>query len=356
MYRHTYVEVNLNHIKENVEKMIKAFPNYKYYFAVVKADCYGHYGKKPIEKMIEAGINYLAVSSLDEALEVRKHFKEIPVLCLEPIDTKDIDVAINNNITLTISSLDLKDYLKVKKNLKVHIKVNTGMNRLGLSKEEELVKCYQALKENNNIEVEGIYTHIYDAVNKEKTMNQFQVFENITLKIPLQEIPIVHITASEATELYEKPYYVNGCRFGIMMYGFTKSNKLKLASTFSVISEVIEIKTINKHDTVGYDGIYEATEDNEKIAVVSIGYADGIVRANTNREVFINGRKYPIIGNICMDMLFVKVDDSVSVHDKVYVIKDVDHIIRIANHLHTTTHEVLCNISKRVPRIYKDDK
>lgn len=354
MYRNTVARIYLNHIENNVKKMIQAFPNYQYYFAVVKADCYGHYGEKPIQKMIDAGCNYLAVSSLDEALEVRQHFSDIPILCLEPINLRDIEIASQNHITLTIASDEIDAYLNGTSKVKVHLKVNTGMNRLGFSSKEILQKCYQRLKANSNIEIEGIYTHIYDAVNQQRTERQFQLFQELTSLIPIDCFPIVHVTASEATELYPKLPFVNGCRFGIMMYGFTKRNDLQLESTFTVESEILQIQTLHKNDTVGYDGIYQATEEGEKIAVVAIGYADGIVRANCGRFVYIHDKKYPIVGNICMDMLFVRVDDTVHKHDKVVVIKDTAHILEIAKHLHTVPHEVLCNISKRVPRIYEE--
>lgn len=356
MYRNTKVIVHLNNIRENVRKMKQAYPFYQYYFGVVKADSYGHYGEKPIQAIIDGGCNYLAVSSLDEALEVRKHFSDIPILCLEPIESEFISIADQNHITITIDNMDdLKDLLKQSfAQLKVHIKLNTGMNRLGFSKREEVNMCYQMLKHDIRIQVEGIYTHIFHALNEETTKKQFTMFEYLTKDISFNEIPIVHITASDATALYPKLPYVNGCRFGIMMYGFSQDKNISLASTFTVTSEVLQIQTLQKGDTVGYDGVYQATEDKEKIAVVAIGYADGIVRANSGRYVYIHDQKYPIVGNICMDMLFVRVDDRVKEHDEVVIIKDVEHINEIACYIHTVPHEILCSISKRVPRIYKE--
>lgn len=356
MYRNTKVIVYLNNLRENVRKMKQTYPFYQYYFGVVKADSYGHYGEKPIQAIIDGGCNYLAVSSLDEALEVRKHFSNIPILCLEPIEAEFISIAAQNHITITIDNIDdLRDLLKQSfSQLKVHIKLNTGMNRLGFSKREEVNLCYQTLKHDIRIQVEGIYTHIFHALNEETTKKQFTMFEYLTNDIPFDEIPIVHITASDATALYPKLPYVNGCRFGIMMYGFSQDKSISLASTFTVTSEVLQIQTLQKGDTVGYDGIYRATEDKEKIAVVAIGYADGIVRANSGRYVYIHDQKYPIVGNICMDMLFVRVDDRVKEHDEVVIIKDVEHINEIACYIHTVPHEILCSISKRVPRIYKE--
>ena len=348
MYRNTYVEVNLNSIKNNVRKLIDKYSNYKYHFGVVKADCYGHNGNDTVKTIIDAGCNYLAVATLDEAMEIRKDIKETPILCLGIIDKKYIPVCIENNITITISNLDYIKELELFPNLKVHIKVNTGMNRLGVSSKEEFNEVYKLIKEKNLI-LEGIYTHIYNVVDNTDTINQFNTFEYITSDIDLNNIPIVHVGASEATEFYSKKEYANGCRLGIAIYGLIDYSDIKFDSTFSLYSEVIQINKVDS-GTVGYSGVYKA--NNDLIAVIPIGYADGIIRKNTGRYVYINNKKYQIVGNVCMDMLFVKVDESVKVGDRVTIIKDIEHIKEIANHLDTITYEVICEISKRVPRIH----
>ena len=150
---------------------------------------------------------------------------------------------------------------------------------------------------------------------------------------------------------YDKPDFVNGCRLGIIMYGFTTEKILGLPSTFRLISEVVKINELQKGDTLGYNGAFEA-EENTKIAVVSIGYADGVIRKNTGRMVYINDKPYEIVGNICMDMMFVKVDDEVQVHDEVEVLRDNEHIEEVAKYLDTIPYEILCSVGKRVPRIY----
>ena len=348
MYRKTYVEINLNSIKNNVKKLVDKYSNYQYYFGIVKADCYGHYGNETVKTIVDAGCNYLAVATLDEAMEIRKDIKDIPILCLGIIDIEYIPVCVENNITITISNLDYVKSLSSNPNLKVHIKINTGMNRLGISSKSEFDETYKLINEKNFI-LEGIYTHIYDVNNKDNTLKQFDTFEYITSSIDLSSIPIVHVGASETTEYYPKKDYVNGCRLGIAMYGLVDYND-NFDSTFSLYSEVIQINKVD-NGTVGYNGMYHA--NNDLIAVIPIGYADGIIRKNTGRYVYINDKKYQIVGNVCMDMLFVKVDDSVKVGDRVTLIKDIDHIKEIANHLDTITYEVICSISKRVPRIYK---
>ncbi len=351
MYRNTFVEINLKNIDYNVRNLISHYNDYKYYFGVVKADCYGHSDMKVVETIINAGCNYLAVATLDEALEIRKHFHDIPILCLGIIPINYIQNCVENNITVTISNSDYLDNilpLVSNSNLKVHIKINTGMNRLGVNNKDDFNSIFMKIK-NNNLTLEGIYTHIYNASNNVTTFNQFAKFEEITSDINLKDIPIIHIGASDATILYSKLPYANGCRLGIAMYGLMDSKNLGLKSTFSLYSEVIQINTVN-NETVGYNGAYKVN-GIEKIAVIPIGYADGIIRKNSGRNVFINDKSYKIVGNICMDMLFVKVDDTVKVGDKVVIIKDIKHIKEIANYLDTIPYEVICSIGKRVPRV-----
>lgn len=346
MIRQTYEEINLKALESNVKSIISQSSEYKYHIGVVKANCYG-LGLKCIKSIIKGGANYLAVSSLEEALSIRKITKE-KILILEPINPKYISLARENNITLTISSLEYLNNVKDQE-FTCHIKINTGMNRLGINSKEEFNEVYNIIM-NSNITLEGIYTHIYKASDSKCTNNQFKKFEYITSDIDLNTIPIVHIPNSETIFNYKKKPYINGCRMGIIMYGF--SNDIKLNSVFSLISKVIEIKHIHSGDTVGYDGKYTATGD-ESIAVLPIGYADGILRHNSGRNVYINGKEYKIVGNICMDMLFVKVDDNVKVNDEAYIIKDNDHINQIASYLDTINYEVMCSISDRVVREYK---
>lgn len=346
MIRQTYEEINLKALESNVKSIISQSSEYKYHIGVVKANCYG-LGLKCIKSIIKGGANYLAVSSLEEALSIRKITKE-KILILEPINPKYISLARKNNITLTISSLEYLNNVKDQE-FTCHIKINTGMNRLGINSKEEFDEVYNIIM-NSNITLEGIYTHIYKASDSKCTNNQFKKFEYITSDIDLNTIPIVHIPNSETIFNYKKKPYINGCRMGIIMYGF--SNDIKLNSVFSLISKVIEIKHIHSGDTVGYDGKYTASGD-ESIAVLPIGYADGILRHNSGRNVYINGKEYKIVGNICMDMLFVKVDDNIKVNDEAYIIKDNDHINQIASYLDTINYEVMCSISDRVVREYK---
>ncbi|MCM1371096.1 MAG: alanine racemase [Clostridium sp.] len=353
MYRNTYAEINLENIEYNVHEIISKYNKFNYYFGVVKADSYGHGALETVDAIIKGGVNYLVVALLEEALELRTKYHEIPILCLGLIKNEDIEVAIKNNITLSILNINYLNSIDISKlkDAKIHIKINTGMNRLGVSTMEEFNNIYKIL-EKNKINIEGIYSHIHTASDSMMTNNQFKKFEYITRNIDLMKIKIIHIQASEALTRYEKPKYVNGCRLGIIMYGFNNDNELKLKSTFKLYSNVIQINTLEKNDTVGYNAEYKAS-GKEKIAVIPIGYADGIIRKNTGMKVYINNKPYKVIGNVCMDMLFVKIDESVKVFDKVEIIRDKYQIEEMARQLNTIVYEVLCNIGKRVPRIYK---
>ena len=350
--RKTFCEVNLKNLKSNIEKIISTHNDYSYYFGVVKADCYGHGDLSSIQHIIDGGCNYLAVATMKEALFIRDNYKDIPILFLGCVNYDDIGLCNEKNITISICNLEhakmIREYTDKYNcsNLKCHIKINTGMNRLGVSKENEFLEVFDLA---SNICIEGIYSHIYEASNEEVYLKQLERFKNIVNLIDVTNM-IIHLSASDALVNYSKPDFINGCRLGIIMYGFT--DKIKLDSTFRVVSEVIQINTLNKGDTLGYNGLYQATSDNEKIAVIPIGYADGIIRKNTGRYVYINNKKYNIVGNICMDMLFIKVDDSVSVYDQVEILKDIEHINYVSEYLDTIPYEVMCTVSKRVERVY----
>lgn len=346
-YRKTEALINLHNIKYNVKKIINTYNEYKYYIGVVKADSYGHNSDRVVKTIIDAGSNYLAVSSLDEALEVRKKFN-IPILCLGIIHENYMNICEEKNIDVTVTN---KDYLeKIKDyNLNIHIKIDTGMNRLGVKEKEEFDDMINIIK-SSKLHLKGLFTHIYDALNEDNTNKQIEKFRSITSNIDLNKIDIIHIAQSDTLINYPKIDICNGVRLGIAMYGLNDSS-LNLKSTFSLTSEIIEIKHLKKGETVSYGGTYEA-KDNEIIGIVSIGYADGVNRKLKGAYVYINEKKYKILGNICMDMLMIKIDDSVNLYDKVYIYKDIDHIKYLSNYLDTIPYELICGVSKRVPRKY----
>ena len=381
MYRKTYIEIDVNKIQNNLKKLTTKYNNYDYYFAVIKGFSYGH-GNKLAKYVVESGINYIAVSSLEEGLAIRKYV-DTPILCLEPISIEYINLCIENNITITLSCMDYFNKLKnVNTNgLKIHLKVNSGMNRLGFRDKNELLEVYNYYKDN----IEGLYSHFATSGIYDKDWdNQLERFKDITSLIDLKQIKIVHLGRSLTLLNHDKIDFCNGIRLGIIMYGFNQTpregtgfinalrrikrnytlNKLKVSKTikdyseyeeaFSVCSEVIEIQDILPGDKVGYGGTYIASE-NEKIAVLPIGYADGYSRSYRNFYVSIKGKRYPIVGDICMGMIMVKVDDNVSVGDKVYLIGNGISVREASKHIKTTVYETMCMYNTNVPRVYVKD-
>ena len=349
MYRPTYVKVNMNNIYKNIVK-IKEHYDYEYYIGVVKANCYGH-GIGALGAIIDAGCNYLAVATLEEALQVRL-YTNIPIICLGVVLKDSLDVCADKDITITINSLDYyKEIKHINLPLKVHLKLNTGMNRLGIGNKEELNYIYNSFHETSFI-LEGIYSHIFDPSNTIDTEKQFNKFYELCHDIDLSTIKMIHIAASETLTKYPKPKFINGVRLGLIMYGF--SEELELDSTFSLYSKIVQINEVDENDKVGYSGKYIA-KGKEKIAVIQVGYADGILRSYRDNIVYINDKPFKIVGNVCMDMLFVKIDDTVNTYDEVVLLKDNVHIMQTAKHLETIPYEILCGISNRVPRIYQYD-
>ena len=392
MYRKTYVEINIDNLKNNVENIINYYNDYKYYFGVVKGNCYGHGVTYVINELIESGVNYLAVSSLEEALEIRKINKKIPILSLEPIALEYIDICIKNNITITVHDYNYAlELIKkdIKKKLKIHLKIDSGMNRLGFKYKDELKEVYSKLKEKDNIEIEGLYTHFATlGINDKDWDIQLENFKNLTSDINLKEIPIVHLYKSAAFINHPKLDFANGIRLGIAMYGYDpnpkyntngiknklrqikrnilrKKNKVsetttkipfELKPSFKMYTELIQIKKVKKGEFVGYGAMYRADEDIT-IGIMPVGYDDGIFRKSTGRYVSIKNKRYKIIGDVGMGMTAVKIDDSIEITDRVTLIGDNIPIKEVATHNGTSIYETMCNIGKTIPRVYvKDDE
>lgn len=382
MYRKTYATINETVLEENVKEIVQKYPHYQYYFGVVKNNAY-HHGIKVINRLIQGGVNYLAVSSLEEAIEVRKYNASIPVLILEPIDLEFLDDAINHDVTLTIESLDYLKELDAQSfpyKIKVHFKIDSGMNRLGFKSSDEVKMAVDIVKRNDSIILEGIYSHFATSgVNDYHYDKQVATFLDITSKIDLKEIPIVHLDRSLTMVTHSKLSFVNGVRLGIVMFGFSGSRKiskglksklremkrnaylkkyhisetfrendLHLSTAFGLYSTVFAVRPIKKGEFVGYNASFVAKEDGF-IATIPIGYADGVTKEY--KKVVIHGKKYPIVSD-SMDMIMVLVDKSVKKNDKVEIFGDSITIKEVANCLGMNSYHLFNQISYRVPRLH----
>lgn len=385
MYRNTYAEINVDNLQHNVKEIIQKYPDYQYYFGIVKGNAYGH-SDKIAKYLLESGINYLAVASLEEGISIRKDGVTAPILCLEPIDIEYIDKCIENDITITVHDILYYKQLMEKditKPLKVHIKIDSGLCRLGFTKKEEVKEAVDGLRTKTNVMVEGIFTHFAtDGIYDISWDNQYAKFIELTSEIDLSQIPIVHLGRSQTLLNHDKIPFANGIRLGIILYGYNTTPKplskgflntlrkwkrayyhkkhhisptttqidIDLKTAFSLYSEVMQVKEIPKGSFVGYGRIYEAQEDM-MVAIIPIGYADGFSRKNKGRDVVIRGKRYPLIGDINMGMVIAKVDENVQEKDKVTLIGEEIPMIEAAKHMQTSVYEGSCMINDWVPRV-----
>lgn len=384
MYRKTYVEINLDNLEFNVKNIINKYNDYKYYIGMVKSNAYGH-GYYIVKTLIDSGINYLAVSSLDEALEIRKYDKKIDILCTEVIDLDSIKEAISEDVTLTITNLSyLKSLIELNKKCKIHIKIDSGMNRLGVKTKEEFNSMYNLILENKNIELEGLYTHFATPGIKDQYYDlQINNFKEITSDIDLSKIKIIHMSSSFIVLSHPKIDFCNGIRIGTILFGYDislsgygngiknklrklrddyyikkynispviRSVKIDLKPAFKIKTNVMEIKNIKKGEIIGYGGNCIAKSDM-RVAILPIGYDDGIGTQEENRYVLINNKKYKSVGPISMCMMSVCVDDSVKIMDEVTILGNeltLGYMSRLNN---VDIHNTLINTGKVLQRVY----
>lgn len=353
-YRPTIAEIHLDCIINNY-KSIKQKVNGKTVIPVVKADAYGHGDIHVVSTLYNIGVRIFAVSLIEEAINLRNRFKDINILIFGQVSTKDLPDLSKNEITFTISDdTMISAVLSSDLNLKFHINVDTGMNRLGLKSFATITHFMKEIESNNNLELEGIYTHLATADSDEDySMEQIQKFKNIIEKLPYKP-PMIHLSNSSSSIKYEQSMdFTTHVRLGIMLYGLSLEKDdtfLKPAMVFK--TKINYIKSLKAHEFVSYNITYQAQKD-ETIAVLPVGYADGFIRKNQGGFVSINKKKYEIIGRVCMDLTMIRIDDAVSLQDDVILMgDDVVTIDDVAKRLDTINYEVVCLVSKRVPRIY----
>ena len=318
-YRDTYAEINLKYLKDNIHYISDKCK--KPMMAIVKANAYGH-GAVTVAKNCEktGKVCMFGVATLGEGVELREAGIQKDILVLGATRIEDALVASNYDISISVFSVDFVESLieaKLTHPLKVHIKLDTGMNRLGLKGSEQFEWALQALKKNPMIQVEGVFTH-YGAADELNSSydEQFALYQSI---IGDHRFKYMH-AANTAGALYHYEQLTNMVRAGIAIYGIEPngSDKTALKQVMSLKTRVVMVKPIKKGEFVGYGFTYQAKEDGY-LATVPIGYADGIVRKNQNRHVYINGHYYRIVGRICMDQMMIKVDEHVAVGDEVEI-------------------------------------
>ncbi len=343
------LKINNSSIKKNLEKIRSINKNV---ICVIKDDAYGLKIEKILPILIKNNCNYFAVAYLEEAVKVYKilkNFKNLNkknncnVMTLNYVEPKKLEVAIKNGIEITIfSKKQFYDYIDIlnnlKKNicLKIHIKINSGMNRLGFDK-NEVFEIIKEIKKINSeflkdkkfkLEIISIFSHISEAENKTETEKQVKKFEKILKIFDDNKIKYKyrHLQASPLLFKYEKKYNYDFCRVGMAIYGLEPlSYDVGLESAILVESKIINIRDVKKGEKVSY-GNKGILKRDSKVGIVAIGYAHGLPKQIENKKncayVLVNDKKANILGEICMDMIFIDLTDiqDVKIGDKVLIV------------------------------------
>ena len=368
--RPTQLRVDLDALLNNYNKLNNLNIE-KIGLAVVKADSYGLGAKVIARHLYENGVRHFATATLEEALELKGIIKDSMILVLGVINPLNVKYAVENNISLTCPSKEwLEDALLqiqgFNKKLKIHVKIDTGMGRIGASELEELEEINNLLA-SEEIDFEGIFSHYSNADGENDNYDNYQTenFER-SIKVFTHKPKYIHIENSAGTVKYsDREDQYNLSRIGITLYGcypsenIEKLDKIKLESVASLVSKVTHVKKFSKGQRLGYGISYEAKED-VYIATIPVGYADGILRRAQGFKIKVGSENCEIVGRVCMDQLMVRCSENIKVGDDVLIFGENNgqkiSVDDFATYQDTISYEIFCCINKRVPRVYYKNK
>jgi alanine racemase len=369
-YRPTWVEISLDALRHNLRAFKKSLPEEMKILAVVKADAYGHGALQVAKECMAEGAVYLAVAFMDEALELRRGGITAPVLVLGYTPAEAVSLAVKYNITINVYSMDVLEALAQRSAeeppVRIHIKVDSGMGRLGLHREDESIAFVEKALSLPGVQVEGLFTHYAcaDEADKSYTNGQHRKFDRIVKHFRDKgiEFPYIH-AGNTATAIDTPEISYNMVRLGIGMYGLYPSDEVKrqrveLRPVMSLKTRVVMLKSMEEGAGVSYGALYHASE-GEQVATLAVGYADGFSRMLTGKaQALIRGVRVPVVGRICMDQCMISVNEvkGVEVGDEVVMFGEQDGQVlpaeELAEKLGTVNYEIVCMISHRVPRVY----
>jgi len=367
--RPIWAEINLDRAIENSQEIRSFVGPDVMIMAIVKANGYGH-GALPISLEIEESVDMFGAAIMEEAFQLREGGIKKPILILGYTRFVDYAMVIEEDIIQTIYSLKQAEELnqvaiKLNKVAKVHIKIDTGMNRLGFSDNETTLEIIKLIDNMKNISIEGIFSHIANGGASDLSYSKYQIdrFRNFTKKAEtiLGRKVLKHL-ANSATLVEFKEAHFDMVRPGLMLYGSTSTEnenikKLNLKKVLTLKGVLTQIKEIPIGEPVSYNGTFVTTRKT-KVGVLPIGYADGFSRSLSNRgQVLIKGVKVSIIGNVCMDQVVLDLTDidEVEVGQEVIIYGEDNPVEYFADLLDTINYEIYCNLSERIPRIYFKD-
>lgn len=347
MYRKTWMEINLDAMVENIKRCIEL--SGKKMIAVLKADASGCGDSFVAKAALEAGAKMLAVSSLDEAIRLRNEHYTGPLLVFGPTEPEDCSILIRKDISVAAFSPEWTNAITKFDihGLKIHLKVDTGMNRIGFQTIVDLKKAFHQLQDAGCI-MEGIFTHYYcTETDDEVTQRQYELFKKAVDALQYS-FPWIHCDNTDATVTFKDPL-TNACRVGGALFGICAFEPFK--QPIALYTEVAMVKKVPSLQTIGYGATYQTSEE-EIIATLPIGYADGLIRENTGRNVYIDGQYCKIVGRICMDQIMVKLEKEVPVGTKVEIFGKHINIEDMATDLNTIPDEIISVLSDRITRTY----
>lgn len=357
----TYAEIDLKRLEDNyriIEQKAKSLP----IMAVVKADAYGHGAIECTDVLYQNGVRFFAVANLTEALEIRSKFQDVDILILGFTPPEDASILSENRITQTVFSLEYAEELShsTSKSLDVHLKLDTGMNRLGFKPDELGIEQADKAMSFPRLHYSGIFTHFAcaDSVNKDFTDNQYASFTGFVdfLEKKHGRFQIKH-ACNSAGILVHPDKHLDMVRAGIILYGLKPSEQVCSAyvkPVMSFYSTVAAVHTAKTGETIGYGASF-TVKKNMRIATIAAGYADGYQRRyGQNGNVVIKEKKVPIVGRICMDQFMADVtySDDICCGDTVELFGNNISADDLAARVGTIGYEVVCGIGKRVKRIY----
>jgi alanine racemase len=370
-YRPTWVEISLDALRHNITAFRRMLPDSIGMMAVVKADAYGHGAIQVAKESLAHGAEYLAVAFLDEALELRRAGITAPILVLGYTPVQGIALAVEYGITINVFSEEVLEALPLwvggDRTIRIHIKIDTGMGRIGLPTMHEAVTFIDKALGMPGVQVEGLFTHYATADEEDKsyTREQYERFSRIVEHYRARGVDFRYLHAGNSAAAIDLPELTyNMVRLGISMYGLYPSaevnrERISLQPVMSLKTGVVMLKSLPEGTGISYGTIYRTSADGEKIATLPIGYADGYSRMLTRKaNALVRGRRVPVVGTICMDQCMINVTDvpGVSLEDEVVLLgAQGDQMItaeELAAQLGTINYEITCMVSHRVPRVY----
>lgn len=368
----THAVINLSAFRHNLDVVRSYVGNRVKIMAVVKANAYGHGMRRIAYEAVQNGASYLGVARVDEGIELRKEGVDQALLVFEVPPGTHLDRAIGERLELTTTTIHGARAIagaaqQQGRKAKVHAKVDTGMGRLGLP-DRGAADAIEEMARLPGIELTGVYSHFATSDEEDQSFALHQVsrFERVVEELRRRgiEVPLRHMANSGAIITLPESHF-DMVRPGIMLYGYPPRNGMSVAPSIlpvmSVVSVVAFIKAVPKGTSISYGRRY-STRKETRIATIPVGYADGYSRLLTNSAgVLIRGRRYPVVGTICMDHLMVDLGDDADVNEgDVVTLLGADGAERItawdlAEALHTIPYEVTCMVGARVPRDYREE-